>query len=1032
MKSSSKFASAYARLNAEQKKAVDTIDGPVMVIAGPGTGKTEVLTMRIANIIEKGRSGTTAGKPGNIAPEAILALTFTESGVASMRKRLTDLVGTPAYRVTISTFHGFANGIIRNYPDKFPEIIGAVSITDIDQVRIVRDVIDDATAAELDDLKPFGDRYYYLKSIMSAINELKRQGVTPAEFTAIVEKEKRAVAAIDDLYYPSGAHKGKMKGKYKEDAKHAARNGELALVYTKYQAALRAAKQYDYSDMIMEVMRALETDESLRFILQEQYRYFLVDEHQDTNDAQNRIIELVAGGGEGEAGGKAGAAANTRPNLFVVGDEKQAIFRFQGASIANFYHFKTLYKDVTLIPLVNNYRSTQAILNAAAAVAPREGGHQLVANAGHPETPAALAVLSSPDAEYFFIAERAKALIAGKNAVPPEEIAVLYRENRDAAPLARVLEKLAIPFAIESDQDTLGDEDIQKLLRILHAVQHFGKPAQLFEYLHIDFLGIPPLDVYKLFSLAGKKRVNAYDVLQSSSLLDEAGVSTAAKAQLQEQLAHLSNWKRAAENMGAVRAFETIVRDSGFLAAIMATPSASQKLAKLHTLFELLKSLVENRKNYTLKEFFAYLDLTVEQGVSLKSTDIARIPGRIRLMTAHKAKGQEFDYVFIMNAVDGKWGSRYKHEHIRLPPAIYRTLAEVDEKLDDGDGSHDDNDERNLFYVALTRARKEIIITQSSRDRSGRELVPSQFMQELPENLLAPMNVTKYETDFATHRDIEFAPAPFATPDIEDKTFLRTLFDEQGLSVTALDNYLECPWHYFYVNLIRVPEAPNKHLMFGNAVHDALKHYFDLRAEGDDRGKAYLVTKFEEALVHQPIEESDYEETLAKGRKSLAAWFDNYHKTWPIKTQNEVRIAGITIGAGDAAVTINGKLDKIEMLDASGKVNVVDYKTGKPQTRNAIEGKTKTGSGNYKRQLVFYRLLLDKGEKFAMVSGDIDFIEPDESGKFRKENFAIEPTELVELEATVIRVADEIRSLAFWNSTCDDPECEYCGLRKIK
>lgn len=1023
MKSSSKFATAYARLNAEQKKAVDTIDGPVMVIAGPGTGKTEVLTMRIANIIEKAAASAAGGQGhAKVAPEAILALTFTESGVASMRKRLTDLIGTPAYRVTISTFHGFANGIIRNYPDKFPEIIGAVSITDIDQVRIVRDVIDDTP---LTDLKPFGDRYYYLKSIMSAINELKRQGVTPAEFTAIVEKEKRAVATIDDLYYTEGAHKGKMKGKYKEDAKHAERNAELALVYTKYQAALRTAKQYDYSDMIMEVMRALETDESLRFMLQEQYKYFLIDEHQDTNDAQNRIIELLAGGG----GDSKDGSGNKRPNLFVVGDEKQAIFRFQGASIANFYHFKTLYKDVVLIPLVNNYRSTQAILNAAAAVAPREGGHQLVANAGHPETPAALAVLSSPDAEYFFIAEQAKALIATKK-VAPEEIAVLYRENRDAAPLARVLEKLGVPFAIESDQDTLGDEDIQKLLRILRAVQHFGAASYLFDFLYVDFLGIPPLDVYKLFSLAGKKRVNPYDVLRSGVMLDEAGVSTAAKAEFQKQFAQLSDWKRAAENMGAVRAFETIVRDSGFLAAIMAVPSASQKLAKLHTLFELLKSLVENRKNYTLKDFFAYLDLTIEQGVSLKSADIPRIPGRIRLMTAHKSKGQEFDYVFVMNAVDGKWGSRYKHEHIRLPKSIYRTLGEIDEKFDGA--SQDDSDERNLFYVALTRARKELFVTQSARDREGRELVPTQFAQELQENLLAPLDVTKYETKFAAHRDVEFAPAPAAAPDIEDKTFLHTLFDEQGLSVTALDNYLECPWHYFYVNLIRVPEAPNKHLMYGNAVHDALKHYFDLRSEGDDRGKAYLVEKFEEALAHQPIEESDYEETLARGRKSLPAWFDRYHAEWPIKTQNEVRIAGITLGSGVDAVLINGKLDKIEILDASGKVNVADYKTGKSQTRNAIEGKTKTGTGNYKRQLVFYRLLLDKSEKFSMVSGDVDFIEPDENGKFHKENFAIEPVELEELEKTVLRVAAEIRSLAFWNTTCDDPECRYCGLRKIK
>jgi DNA helicase-2/ATP-dependent DNA helicase PcrA len=1003
MKPSSKFAAAYARLNAEQKRAVDAIDGPVMVIAGPGTGKTEVLTMRIANIIEKAK----------VAPEAILALTFTESGVASMRKRLTDLVGTQAYRVTISTFHGFANGIIRDYPDKFPEIIGALSVTDIVQVRIVRDILD---ATPLEDLKPFSNRYYYLKSIISAINELKRQGVTPAEFTAIVEKEKRAVAAIDDLYYTDGAHKGKMKGKYEKDARQAERNAELALVYTKYQIALRAAKQYDYSDMIMEVVRALTTDESLRFIMQESYKYFLVDEHQDTNEAQNQIIELLAGG------------ENKHPNLFLVGDEKQAIFRFQGASIANFYHFKTLYKDATLISLVNNYRSTQAILNAAAVIAPRENGHQLVANAGHPETPATLAMLSSPEAEYFFIAERIKALIGAKN-TKPEEIAVLYRENRDAVPLARVLEKLGVPFAVESDQDTLGDEDIQKLMRILRAVQHFGSPSYLFEYLHIDFLGIPPLDIYKLFSLAGKKRMNAYDILRSSSLLDEAGVNVAAKAHLETQLIHLSDWKRAAENMGAVRAFETIVRESGFLTAIMAAPSAAQKLAKLHTLFELLKSLVENQKDYTLKDFFVYLDLIQEQGVSLKSADTPRVPGRIRLMTAHKSKGQEFDYVFIMNAIESKWGVRSRREPITLPKGIYRTLTGVNENLDD-DGQ-DDNDERNLFYVALTRARKEVFITYSSRDREGRELVPTQFIHELHEGLLAPLDTAKYEKDFAAHRDLEFAPAPAAPPDLENKEFLRTLFDERGLSVTALDNYLECPWRYFYVNLIHIPEVPNKHLMFGNAVHDAVKNYFSLRAEGDDRGKEYLVTKFEESLAHQPIEERDYEETLAKGRKALAAWFDYYHAGWPVKTENEVRIAGITIGNGAAAVSINGKLDKIEILDGRGKVNVVDYKTGKTQSRNALEGKTKTASGNYKRQLVFYRLLLDRSGRFSMVSGDIDFVEPDDNGKFHKESFTIERAELEDLEKTILRVADEIRSLAFWNKTCDEPECRYCGLRKI-
>ena len=453
----SNFLESYKRLNPEQKKAVDTIEGPVMVIAGPGTGKTEVLTMRIANIIDK----------TDTPPEAILALTFTESGVASMRKRLAELIGTAAYRATIETFHGFANMAIKNYPDKFPEIIGSTSITDIDQVRILRYIID---ATQLKALKPFGDRYYYLWHVLRAITELKQQGISPEEFKKIILKEKEDFECIDNLYYESGAHKGKMKGKYADSQKHIERNGEVTVIYEKYQAALRAGKQYDYSDMIMYAMLALKNDEDFRLTLQESYLYFLVDEHQDTNDAQNKIIELLA-------------SFHKNPNLFVVGDEKQAIFRFQGASIANFFHFKKLYKDITLIPLLNNYRSTQTILDAAQVVSPRD--IPLKAKAGKPEFPIQLATLSSMEVEYFSIAQKIKELLGKKAA--PEEIAVLYRENRDAIPLARMLEKQNISFNIESDQDVLGDEDISKILRILRAVQHFGSKPEFFEMLHVDF-----------------------------------------------------------------------------------------------------------------------------------------------------------------------------------------------------------------------------------------------------------------------------------------------------------------------------------------------------------------------------------------------------------------------------------------------------------------------------------------------------------------------------------------------------------------
>ena len=312
-----KFEQAYERLNEEQRRAVDAIKGPVMVIAGPGTGKTEVLTVRIANIL----------RTAKVAPERVLALTFTEAGAATMRRRLADLVGRDAYRAEISTFHAFANGVIRDYPDSFPNIANKQLVAEIDQVRVMEGVVDNLSS---DVLRPFGDRYHYLRSILRAIAELKRQGVTPAEFREIAAREDGHFRAIPDLVNDSGKYEGKMKTKYLSLSRRIARNGELAVVYAAYEKKLHDAKQYDYDDMIMAVAMALADDEDMRRTLQDTYDYFLVDEHQDTNNAQNRIIELVAG-------------ASAEPNLFAVGDEKQAIYRFQGASIENFHYFETRY-----------------------------------------------------------------------------------------------------------------------------------------------------------------------------------------------------------------------------------------------------------------------------------------------------------------------------------------------------------------------------------------------------------------------------------------------------------------------------------------------------------------------------------------------------------------------------------------------------------------------------------------------------------------------------------------------------------------
>ncbi|MBX4190371.1 UvrD-helicase domain-containing protein, partial [Candidatus Parcubacteria bacterium] len=226
------FQELYKKLNKAQKEAVDAIEGPVMVVAGPGTGKTQILTLRIANILQK-----TQVEPGNI-----LALTFTESGVVSMRKRLAEIIGTPAYSVSIKTFHGFCNDVIKNYPEEFPHIIGSTSITEVEQITILEQALQKLA---LKDLKPFGDPFYYVRSILGAINDLKREGITPQQFKELVIKEAAQFETMDDRYHEKGAHKGKMKGELQKLEKNIRKNQELSEIYQHYQDHLAQSKQYD-------------------------------------------------------------------------------------------------------------------------------------------------------------------------------------------------------------------------------------------------------------------------------------------------------------------------------------------------------------------------------------------------------------------------------------------------------------------------------------------------------------------------------------------------------------------------------------------------------------------------------------------------------------------------------------------------------------------------------------------------------------------------------------------------------------------
>ena len=407
----------------------------------------------------------------------------------------------------------------------------------------------------------------------------------------------------------------------------------------------------------------------------------------------------------------------------------------------------------------------------------------------------------------------------------------------------------------------------------------------------------------------------------------------------------------------------------------------------------------------------------------IKRAKLGGRKGKVRLMTAHRSKGLEFNAVFIMGAYDGHWGGKRSRELLKLIPTVYG-----DNLKDDLDK---DSDERRLFYVALTRARQEVNISYAKVGESGREQLLSQFVTEIKLDLKEEVETSEFKKQYEANKELIFSQIEkTGEHSLQDKEFVKEIFLKQGLSVSALNNYLECPWRYFYRNLIRLPEAQTKTQLYGIAVHAALADAFRLIKDKDITTES-LLAAFEAHLTKLPLTENDFNEVLTKGKKALVGWWEAYHGGWERNVLTEFKIKGVLL---TDEIRLTGVLDKLEFTGSSNEVRVVDYKTKQPMSRNAILGETKTDDdGNYFRQLVFYKLLLDKYEnnKYVMKEGVIDFIEPGDNGRYKTESFEVTPENVVELEAVIKQVAEEILNLTFWSKRCDDKKCEYCKLREV-
>ena len=985
------FNDAYAKLNAAQKLAVDTIEGPVMVIAGPGTGKTQILTLRIAKILLETQ----------MSPSNILALTFTDAGVKAMKERLHRYIGASSYRVAIYTFHAFADRLIRDYPDMYPAIIGGRPASDIDIVSLIETILNDSAFKIL---RPLGNPSYYLFHIIDTIKSLKKEYITPDIFAQCIAEQEEELVDIEQIHQ-KGAHKGKVRSEYTKKEKSIEKNKELLLVYRQYETVLHDAHLYDFEDMIMYTVQALESNEDMLRDLQEQYQYVLADEHQDVNGSQNRILELLCN-------------FHDAPNIFVVGDEKQAIYRFQGASLENFLYFEDVFANTQKIVLTENYRSGQTILDAT---------HSLVRVADGPlaslrlPLTAATQRVSNVELRHFshqaiedqWVVEQVSSLIEG--GMSPQDIAVILHTNKEVELFARLLRKVGISVEATADGDILDHPVTHGVLNLIDATVDISNEESLFLLIHGAYWGIGADDVIKI-ARARSYSLSLFSILSDKNKLQELGVVHINETINVIETLHEARLKASTCAPQAV--LECILQRSGFLDYVLAQdPLEGGRVVR--RIYDEVQKMVLHDGAATLRDVGTIFKLHKTHRLPLHAPYVVAQKNAVRVTTAHKSKGLEFGAVFVPHLVDNVWGSSTKRTYFEIPFPTHTPKQDMDTT----------DDERRLLYVALTRAKEKLYLSYADYNTDTKAQLVSLLLEEIDAQYMQNVSTQDYEAVFNPLNILEKSETPHAI----DAQLFNAHLQQKGLSATALNNYLRSPWDYVYRNVLRVPEVQSSSLLFGTAMHGVMEyvsmHYAKTHTMPNP---TQLKTKLEKELERLPITRNEFTRLHEKGFEALVSYTQHVAASMPKVSKSEFALRVLLpTGLPDfPEVLLTGKIDRID-FDAQGNaLRVVDYKTGKPKTRNDIEGKTQNSHGDYKRQLVFYALLLSLYDdaKYACKVGALSFLEHDAKGSVHEEVFEITDEELNELKKEIIRVTEEIISGAFLQTQCDNKESSYCHL----
>ena len=1041
-----KYEDEYKLLNTAQKAAVDTTEGPVLVIAGPGTGKTQLLSMRVANIL----------KSRDVVPGNILCLTYTNKAAVNMKQRIIALAGQEGSKVLVKTFHSFAGEIMNLYPDKFWNAARLAVAPNSVQLEVIENIIGQLPLDNPLALK-FAGQYTLINDIRRSIGLTKDAGLTPEKLRAIIEvngayielvepelidileprlsnkslpelqTKVQALPAqtIDENVYPltslttvlmdgldraieldaetgKAANTGLWKKRWIQTV--AGQKGmfaerqrnkwwlELADVYESYREQMHERGFYDYSDMLVEVVAQLEQHPEILADVQERFNYVLIDEFQDTTPAQLRLAHLVA----------THYTKDDKPNIMVVGDDDQAIYKFSGAELNNMLGFKRRYPSVETIILTKNYRSSQEVLDCAERIITQAENRlvgqdsslnkDLVAE-NPPAQPSIIKAVSYSSRELQH-SEIARAI--QKSYTPDKSMAVLARSHDSLIKMTSILQQLEVPVRYEQQSNVLDHEIvgqvylIAQLMEAIKAGDSQLSNSIIHRIIRHPMWGIAPDMLWEL-AVANRRNDDWLQSLASSSDENIQAIGhwfmwlsqQSDSLPLSVTLEYLLGLRKTEEYCSPIHDY--------FMNGD--TERTNQYFHSLSAI-QLLRSLVhEFAKNTepSLQELVRFIDINKTNGL-IVADESPFITGEhaVQLLTVHKAKGLEFDEIYIVDAVDDNWkpgkGSRKPPANLPLQPP--------------GD---DLDDYVRLMYVALTRAKSSILLSAYYLNHAGKDVAVS------------PMVLSAFEAEQKDEKTqtklVQILEENLRWPDLnagQEKAILKARLETYSLSVTHLLNFLDLerggPQYFKERNLLYLPEAKSVSMSYGTAMHAAMETAQNLINQ-DNFTLDAVVKDFSISLKSQQLTTPEYLRFNKKGEQTLKRLFQDYEYTLVKGSTPEQDMTDIHVGEA----RVRGKLDRIDVTEKS--LAIIDYKTGRPLASFETKDKTKgLKAYKHKLQLIFYAMLASEHPAYSAytaVEGQMVYVEA-ESLKELQRSYTPSPEEIERLKLLVQAVYAKI------------------------